>query len=213
MVIALIIVMFFTISSVCAVDNEIQDIGAHNSTDTVSVSDDDNLKMDDANELAETDDSDDLNQTINGDSSKTYIELEKDYHGYYGEGYGIQINRDNVVIDGKGHTIDCTDENSRMFNVRADNITLKNIVFIGGRSDYGGAVNTWGYLKVINCTFKDNRATGIGQGHGGGAIFADNAKLSIYDCTFINNHASKDGGAITAGGYPPKDCEIFNCTF
>lgn len=61
MVIALIIVMLFTVSAVCAVDGEIQDIGTHNSTDAVGVIDD---KMDDANEiLAEGDDFIALNET------------------------------------------------------------------------------------------------------------------------------------------------------
>jgi hypothetical protein len=82
---SLIMVMFFTVSSVCAVDGEIQFISAQNSTDELeSTVNDDDLKIDDADEnLAVTNDFDDLYDVINEDTSKTYIELERDYHGSY----------------------------------------------------------------------------------------------------------------------------------
>ena len=207
-IISLIMLMLFTVSSVCAGDSEIQAISNHNSTDTLSTVNDDDLKMDDVNEiLAEEDDFNALNDAINGDLSKTYIGLEKDYHGSYDGGNGIQINRDNVVIDGKGHTIDCTGENSRMFDVQKDGIILKNIIFAGGSSDCGGAICTSKDLTIINCTFTNNQATS------GGAIYADNVKMSIYGSTFICNHASSMGGAVAAIGDAPDDWEIFNCTF
>ena len=206
MLIALIIVVFFTVSSVCAEDSEIQSVSTHNSTDAVvNEVNDNSLKMTDADEmLSETDD---LNETVNGNPSKTYIELEKDYHGSYNQGNGIEINRQNVVIDGKGNTINCTGENSRMFNVDKDGIVFKNIIFAGGCSDYGGAIYTNKDLTIINCTFTDNRATD------GGAIYADNVKMSLYNCTFISNHATSNGGAVAAVGEAPDDWEIFNCTF
>lgn len=104
---------------------------------------DNSLKMNDADEiLAETDD---LNEVINGNSSN-YIELERSYHGRYNGGNGIEINRPDVVIDGKGFAINCTGENSRMFNVQVDGITFKNIVFVGGSSDCGGAI----YIMKLN---------------------------------------------------------------
>ena len=154
-IITLIIAVFFTISSVCAVDSEIQSSNIYHSTDdVVGEVNDNSLEMNGADELmAETDD---LNQTINGVSS-TYIELEKSYHGSYNGGIGVEINRDNVVIDGKGHTIDCTGEKSRMFNVNKDEITFKNMIFTGGSSDYGGAISTNNDLTLINCTFIDNQ--------------------------------------------------------
>ena len=105
MIIAIVIAVLFTVSAVCAVDSEIQDIGTCNSTDTVSAADDSDLKMDDADEkLADEVDFIALNETINGNSS-SYIELERDYHGSFNERNGIQINRPNVVIDGNGHNI------------------------------------------------------------------------------------------------------------
>ena len=199
-IITLIIAMIFTISSVCAADSEIQPISAHNSTDTVaSAVDDDSLEMNDANEmLAETDD---LNETINCNSS-TYIELARNYRGSYNNDNGIEINRPNVTIDGKGFTIDCTGENSRMFNVQVDGITFKNIIFTGGISGNGGAIYTNKDLTVINCTFIGNQATidDNNRYNGGGAIFAYDVKLSIYNCTFIDNRANSNGGAIAGMG-------------
>ena len=121
-------VMIFTVSSVCAADSEIQDISNHVSTDMLSTVNDNDLKMNDANEiLAETGNLAALNEIINGNSSGTYIELEKNYNDSY-DSNGIEINRGNLVIDGKGHTIDCTGENSRMFYVQKENITFKNII-------------------------------------------------------------------------------------
>lgn len=211
--------MLFTVSSVCAVDSEIQAISAQNSTDTVaSTVNDDNLGMNDANEiLAETDDFTALNEEINGDSSKNYVELNKNYHGSnsYNNGKGIQINRENVVIDGKGHTIDCTGETSRMFNIIVDGITLKNINFIGGSFTHGGAIYTNKYLTIINCTFKDNQATGASSNaYGGGAIYASGAgNISVLNSTFINNHAAKNGGAIDINATSDVDSKIDHCVF
>ena len=88
--------------------------------------------MNDANEiLAETDDFTALNEVINGNSSNNYIELDNDYHGSnsYNNGKGIEINRANVVIDGKGHTIDCTGETSRMFNIIVDGKTVETVMY------------------------------------------------------------------------------------
>ena len=203
-------------------DNSESVVEKSTNTNTVSekksVSTDNTLKMHDTQEkLTEHDDFIALNETINGNKSKNYIELEKDYHDSYDNGNGIQINRENVVIDGKGHTIDCTGQNSRIFNILVNGITLKNIIFTGGYSDCGGAIYTNKYLKIINCTFKDNQATATSSNYddviyGGGAIYANN-KMSIYNCTFINNHANSNGGAIAAVGDAPDDYEIFNCTF
>lgn len=215
MIIALIIAMLFTVSSVCAADSEIQAMGAHNSIDTVSEVNDNNLKMNSADEvLSEPADFADLNETINGNSSKTYIELETDYCGSSNWTNGVQINKDNITIDGKGHTIDCTGQNSRMFDIQKKGITLKNIKFTGGSSDRGGAIYTNKDLTIINCTFKDNQATGTDANtdhdskYGGGAILGDDVKMSIYNCTFVNNMASSNGGAIAGIGGTPDDWEI-----
>ena len=211
-IITLIIVMIFTISSVCAADSEIQAVDACNSTDTVvDTVDDNDLEVNDVDEILNvTNDFDDLYDEINGNQSKTYIELERDYHGSYDGGNGIPIERENLVIDGKGHTIDCTGENSRIFNIRADGVTLKDIIFSGGYSNCGGAVYTSKNLIIINCTFKENQATGVDVG--GGAVYGDDVRMSIYDCTFTDNRAA-NGGAICAMGENSNDCEIFNCTF
>lgn len=37
--------------------------------------------------------------------------------------------------------------------------------------------------------------------------------MSLYDCTFIRNYATSNGGAVAAVGEAPDDWEIFNCTF
>lgn len=124
MILSLILVMLFAVSSVCAVDSEI-DISTHNTMGTVN---DKILKMNDANEiLAETYDFNALNYTINSNTSSRYIELEKDYHGSFDNNNGILINRSDIVINGKRDRIDSSGENSGIFNIIAPGITLKNI--------------------------------------------------------------------------------------
>ena len=204
--------VLMVISSVNATDSLTDTVNATNeNVDAVNLANDEN----DGEILGDGDVGtfDELYSEINGNTSKNYIELGKDYHGSYDNGNGIQINRANVVIDGKGHTIDCSGESSRMFNIRVDGITLKNITFIGGTYGYGGAIYTNKYITIINCTFKDNHATGTGSGYGGGAIYCSNIKISAYNCKFINNHANLNGGAILAAGSSSDDMEIFNCTF
>lgn len=218
--IMLVICMLFTISAISAADSSDDTVSVTNqSASVVNVASDDSIGMQNDGEIlgdGEIGTFEELYAEINEDTSKTYIELEKNYHGSYDKGKGIQINRANVVIDGKGHTIDCTGENSRMFYITSEGITLKNIIFIGGNVGYGGAVYTNKYLTIINCTFKDNQATGTGSAYGGGAIYCSQIKIDVYNSTFINNSAAKNGGAICAAGSnsgSPDDIYISNCTF
>ena len=91
---------------------------------------------------------------------------------------GIEINRDHVTIDGNGFSIN-GDGKSRAFLINAKEVTLKNIRF-------------------ENCF---NR--------GGGSIFvSQNAKLTISECEFYDNHAD-DAGAILNMG----QLKIENCNF
>ena len=102
---------------------------------------------------------------------------------------GIEINADNLIIDGNGHTID-GDKKTPLLNVNASNVTLKNIIFKNGCSEYsGGAIINNGDLSVESCDFIDNFSEDYG-----GAIY-NNSKLHIRDSRFIENK-SDYGGAI-----------------
>ena len=130
------------------------------------------------------------------ENHENYLELTNDYAYTDIDAEfinGIVIAKDNFTIDGKGHTIDGAGL-ARIFNITANNVTLKNINFINGNASYGGAIfwdsGTEG--KIIESTFKNNHVIGRG-----GAIEIVNASnCKIIDCTFDNNSATTYGGAI-----------------
>ena len=103
---------------------------------------------------------------------------------------GIEIHRNNLIIDGNNHIINGTSL-ARIFNVTGKNITFQNIVFVNGNSENGGVLYITGNnVKLINCTFMDNHAENFG-----GAIYLNSGNLDLIDCTFKNNNATS-GGAI-----------------
>ena len=140
---------------------------------------------------------------------------------------GIQIRKDNFVLDGQGHTIDGRNI-AKVFEVDGYNITIRNINFINGHSGSGGAIHFNNISGLIeNCNFTNNYATNLGGalcivGQGivrncifkdnsaqrmGGAVCSSNAN-KIINCTFIGNIAD-NGGGLSLG----KNEEVLNCTF
>ena len=94
--------------------------------------------------------------------------LDRDYLYTNGSNKGILINK-TITIDGNGHTLN-GNHSSRMFNITADNVVIKNINFINGNAygkyfsnDAGGGAIYWngdnGY--IINCSFTNNTGSGI----------------------------------------------------
>jgi len=96
------------------------------------------------------------------------VTLDSDYEYKNGTDKEIVISKP-VTIDGSGHTIDAK-KSSRIFNVTADNVVIKNIRFVNGnalgnyfRSDVGGGAIYWSGANGIleNCTFINNTGSGI----------------------------------------------------
>ena len=149
------------------------------------------------------------------DSRETLV-LTCDYA--YKEGYddlgGIIVTRDNIVIDGQGHILDGM-ATARIFDIQAKNVTLRNIVFANGYSDYGGAIRGDGLL-IDNCSFINNYANYGGAVSGAGIIINESSfngnrafnggavYLSgdgeVYESNFTGNHALDYGGAIYSDG-------------
>jgi predicted outer membrane repeat protein len=123
-----------------------------------------------------------LDKKIHENNPNTIV-LEQDiclenYERDYYEG-GIELDINNLVIDGNGKTINGADK-SRIFIITGKNITLKNIIFKNGRShnNYNNPRNTNGGAIKIN----------------------SNAIVSLINCKFINNLSESDGGAIENNG-------------
>ena len=80
---------------------------------------------------------------------------------------------------------------SKVFNVAAQNITLKNIIFVNGYSIDGGVLkNHSNNLIVENCKFKGNCALN------GSAVCNPEGNLKLIDCSFDENYAFGLGGAL-----------------
>ena len=110
--------------------------------------------------------------------SKLFNKLEPQYLE------GIQLDVDNLVIDGNGHTIDAQGK-SRIFNCTGKNITIKNITLKNGS---GGAIENSGELTLIEIKFLENASSS------GGAIH-NHGKLTIIKSKFLKNTAQNAGGA------------------
>ena len=215
-VICLILFILISISAVSAQDNntEIITINSDDNNDVISI-DNSSKILTGANDGSFAD----LNNKINGGSSANIV-LDKDYSYSTKDTIkeGIVINKDNIVIDGKGHTIDAKGK-SRVFNITGTTVTLKNIVFTHGMASSGGAIRGYGdNLRIFNCTFIDNTAQSCG-----GAIYSYPYSYSVFvNSTFINNKAQW-GGAIFTRGYVYNHTvietyygdrhDIINCTF
>ena len=115
---------------------------------------------------------------------------------------GVAINKD-IVIDGKGHTIDAKNL-GRIFSIgEGFAVTLTNATLTNGKADNGGAIYNFGNLDLVHVNFVNNTAKY------GGAIMNYAYGLVLDDSTFTNNTA-KIGGAI----YNSADCFVVgNSTF
>ena len=102
---------------------------------------------------------------VNMTPEGSVLVLDKDYEYVNGTNKGVLISK-SITIDGAGHTLN-GNHLSRMFNVTADNVTIRNINFING--------NAFGRYYAIA---------------GGGAIYWDGANGLLENCKFINNTGS-----------------------
>ena len=160
---------------------------------------------------------------------------EKDFY----EG-GIELDVDDLIIDGDGKTIDGADI-SRIFLITANNITLKNIIFKNGHShrnfdspsnNNGGAImiNSDLNVSIQNCSFINNESENLGGAlynkgelnlegcsfsansakYCAGAIFNNNNIMSLQNSSFSENHAESAGVFYNKGKLILDSCSILN---
>ena len=114
---------------------------------------------------------------------------------------GVAINK-NIVIDGKGHTIDAKNL-GRIFSIgEGFTVTLTNATLINGKATEGGAIYNDGSLTLSDVKLSDNAADSYG-----GAVF-NNGHLvvgnSVFDANDIVNRGSASvdyGGAAIYNWY------------
>ena len=140
-------------------------VNAENSTDNNLTANDDVVIVND--EPLKSGSFMDLSQKINETPENQELVLDRDYEYDEGSNHGIVVSKP-IIIDGDGHTLDAK-KSSRIFNVTADNVVLKNINFINGNAlgfyenFYGGGAIHWSGNNgsIQNCTFKANTAIGL----------------------------------------------------
>ena len=147
-----------------------------------------------------------------------------------GSGGAICIENSGEIINCTIEGCSVTDNGGAVVSRGANNLKIIDSTFINCRANYGGAIrildNSRGLL-IDNCTFKNNVASQDGgaisryesssvdiinsnfEGNSaqwGGAIYLKYTDGKLSNCTFKNNHASVDSGAVSGG-------VLTDCTF
>lgn len=165
------------------------------------------------------------NLISNADKGST-VNFKNDYQ-FDSRSSGISISKP-LTIDGKGHSIDGADL-SRIFIVKADNVTLKNIMFKNcnfndGYYTRGGSIFWSGSNGILkNCEFVNCSVTSIYSGGNskayGGAVYWYGNNGKIDGCTFTNclvSSKASGGSSYAYGGavcWSANDGVINNCNF
>ena len=233
MIVMLILIM--SVGAVCAAESITDDAIGDDSKETLETVEED---------IATSDSSDILKTTQNdiytaGDDSFTNLTDEiksKDVvdltHNYKFNNEtdnrdGIIINKSNFVLNGNGRTIDGNNQ-SRIFAINANNVTLCNLILINGNADNGGAIYTEGTVTLNNVTFINNYATQGGAvailnnvsninnskftnnyGNVGPSIYVGNGKLNLYNTEFASDTPNKRSQIVIKEG----EGYIDNATF
>ena len=172
-------------------------VGAVSATDTVSediISDVDDVPLEITdNDVYTTGESSfyKLNDEIKNTAESLDLNQDYAFNNETDNKNGIVIAKDNFVLNGNGRTIDGKNQ-SRIFNITANNVTLSNLILTGGNANKGGAIYTTGLLTLNNVTFIDNYAS---QNGGAVEIYGD-AVLNCNNSNFIDNYAAECGSSI-----------------
>ena len=162
----------------------------------------DNLNKTDGNSFS------DLQKLVDDAEPESTIVLDRDYtHDDRISSYGIIIYKP-LTIDGNGHALDA-ESKSRIFTFHSDNVTVKNMMIIGGDAYDGGAIsNDFGdNCNIISCNFTNCKAL-----YEGGAVYnyLDAVNTSIISCNFKNCSSSYLGGAVSN---KDPNCIMTSCDF
>lgn len=126
------------------------------------------------------------------------IELEFDEESNFIN--GIPVDVDGITIDGAGHTIDAKSK-VRIFDVTADNVTIKNIILKNAHAQSGAGIYNSGSLKLDNGVLINNRADT-------GAALYNAGDLDMENCYLSENASEKNGSISNHGNARINDCEF-----
>ena len=138
----------------------------------------------------------DLNIKINGENLNFTFESDYKFNGEIDKNYsgGVNITKDNFIIDGNNHRIDCGGQ-SRAFYITGKNVEINNLIIENAFYGYGSAIRTGSQLTLNNVTFIN--CLGDNETYSGGAIFSYRTTLNVNNCRFIDN-GGKNGASLTS---------------
>jgi len=186
---------FLLIGSVSAIEYDNSD-NVTTSNDLIVIEEENNdqntLINEDKNGINEIQDSKSFNniqESINKAESGDVINL----NGHYissGKKDFITVSK-TVTIDGHGTTIIDGNNTSRLLQINADNIIIKNIQFVNGfyQDEKPTVINLFGNnVTIINCNFYNNKNPTMMSDYWG-AINCHGDNNNIIECSFSNNYA------------------------
>ena len=203
--------IFMVMSTVSAVDD--------NSSNLTQTNDSISAQEESLSQESEVLSFDKLEYEISTTNESQVLTLNSDYSYTSGSNKGILISK-SITIDGKGHTLNgnCL---SRIFNVTADNVVIKNINFINGNAwgryftnNVGGGAIYWSGANGIlqNCSFKNNTGYGIEDDP-----FDKESEMTLDDGTIVHTirfrpmgAKTNEGGAIVWNG---TNGTVYKCIF
>ena len=121
---------------------------------------------------------------------------------------GITIKK-TIVINGNGHTISGNNQ-VRVFDIKSNNVVLKNICFVDCSSkNDGGAIRWSGYFGTMdNCAFVNCSAS-----ERGGSVYYISSRYVLSNCTFVNSNAKIGGAVDWFGSYGSlSNCDFEDCS-
>jgi hypothetical protein len=119
----------------------------------------------------------------------------------------------NLTIEGNGVTLTraanwTASETSQLLFINSETVvvSISRVHFKNGLASFrGGAIRNIGDLTLESCVFSGNRNSSANAYAGGGAIhsmkpFTGSNMLTIRGCTFYENSATTNGGAVSVSG-------------
>ena len=216
------LILIMSVGVVCAADDISDEIISDDGQDTLEITQYD---------IYMTGESSFSNLADEIENAGTSLDLTKEYtfNNATDNNTGILISKDNFVLNGNGHILDGNNQ-SRIFNITANNVTLNDLVLINANSDKGAAIRVNGTLTLNNITFINNNAREFGGAialYGNvtltcnnskfidntgerGAIFIQNGKLNLYNAYLTSKTFSKAGQIY---GHIDSSINVENTTF
>jgi uncharacterized repeat protein (TIGR01451 family) len=152
-----------------------------------------------------------INQAQSGDT------IYLNNHTFTGSGSEISVaggwfsNKDEITIDGSinpnkggtGNEMSTLDakSSSRVFNIGASSITLKNIIITNGKysgrdANSAGVYSSGSNLVLENCVISNCEASSSSRGDVHSALYSENT-VTLSRCTLVNNKATSTYNTVT----------------